>query len=516
MPTAWNARPQEARLSAPPRAAARPSRSGKPDARVARFSPHSRESRARRAQDTTARNRAYAHSLGWGNHLPALRRALNRRRTDWDWGTLGDEAMKWQAAQGISPADGHIGPATWPLLRTAAGVLRDPAVSYQLPEWGPGFRASGRPAHRFGRPETGRALLAVAAAWARAHPKGPVLDIRDLSRSGGGPLPGHVSHRLGLDVDIRPVKSNGRQGPTSWRQPGYSRALTQQLVDLLRGNKVLPVHAIFFNDPEVRGVRPLKGHDNHLHVRFAPPSPASPPSPSAVAHESAGPDEEVAAPPRLGTLTAAGKPPYTFTMEDAEWTARFIIGEAGGRDDADSHAVIWAMFNRYALLTRPYYRTFNAFLRAYSTPLQPVLKSWGASRRNMDRPDFVRTGGTFGPPAPPGIPRGQRRAYLDLQQRPWAQLPASARSVAVRALSGTIPNPIGNATEFGSTYVYFHDAHRRYPNPDEWRRYTEQYAATMKWQWIGQVQGLDQRSNTFFVQRRLAGLPVPAVRVLAR
>jgi hypothetical protein len=468
--------------------------------------------------DTTARNRSYARSLGWEAHLPAVRRALNRLRTDWNWTTLGAETLKWQTAQGLSPADGVIGPATWPLLLTAAGVARDPAIAYQLPEYGLGFRATGRPAHRFGRPETARALLAVAAAWRRAHPRGPVLDIRDLSRSGGGPLPGHASHRLGLDVDIRPVKADSRQGPTHWRHPSYSRALTQELVDLLRSNGVLPVHVIFFNDPGIRGVRPLKNHDNHLHVRFAPPSPSPSPSPpalSSAARRSSGPVLEVAATPRLGVLSAQGKAPYRFTEDDAEWTARFVIGESGGRDDADSHAVIWAMFNRYALLTRPYYRTFNAFLRAYSTPLQPVLKSWGASRRNMDRPDFVRTGGTFGPPAPPGIPRGQRRAYLDLQRRPWAQLPAAARSVAVRALGGAIPNPIGNATEFGSTYVYFHDANRRYPNPDEWRRFTEQYAARMGWQWIGPVPGLDQNKNTFFVQRRLAGLPVPAVRVLA-
>src|SRR5215217_4670541 len=57
----------------------------------------------------------------------------------------------------------------------------------------------------------------------------------------------------------------------------------------------------------------------------------------------------------LGTLVlnAPGRAPfsYVFTPEDALWIARFIVGEAGGRDDADNHAVIWAMFNRYALFT---------------------------------------------------------------------------------------------------------------------------------------------------------------------
>ena len=78
---------------------------------------------------------------------------------------------------------------------------------------------------------------------------------------------------------------------------------------------------------------------------------------------------------------------YRFTPEDAIWTVRFILGEAGGRDDPDNHAVIWAMFNRYAFFTRygsPWkdagrYKTFHEFLRNYSTPLQWPLRSWHAS-----------------------------------------------------------------------------------------------------------------------------------------
>src|SRR5437868_1556088 len=40
---------------------------------------------------------------------------------------------------------------------------------------------------------------------------------------------------------------------------------------------------------------------------------------------------------------------YTFTREDAEWTARFLLGEAGGKNNPDNQAILWAMFNRYAL-----------------------------------------------------------------------------------------------------------------------------------------------------------------------
>jgi hypothetical protein len=204
---------------------------------------------------------------------------------------------------------------------------------------------------------------------------------------------------------------------------------------------------------------------------------------------------------------------YSLTPEDALWTARFIVGEAGGRDDADNRAVIWAMFNRYALFTHRQYPTFHQFLRAYSTPLQPVLRSWGAARRHMHRPQFVRTGGSYAPPHD-DVPRGQLDRHLRLQRTPWSRLASSARSLAEQALKGQVPNPIGNASEFGSTYVYFHDRHGRYPNDEEWRQYTQAYARKKGWTWIGMVPGLNQRKNAFFVQQRVADLPRNAVRVI--
>ncbi len=216
----------------------------------------------------------------------------------------------------------------------------------------------------------------------------------------------------------------------------------------------------------------------------------------------------------FGTLTSTAfrrQFSYQFTPEDVLWTARFLVGEAGGRDDLENHAVTWAMFNRYALFTHNVYPTFQQFIRAYSTPLQPVLKSVGAARRHMNQRTFVHTGGNY-----PGttLPRGQLRRHLELQAMPWNQLPASARSLAERALKGEIPNPIGNASEFGSTYVYFHDRNKRYPNQEEWKRFTEAYAQQKKRSWIGPVQGLNQRGNAFFVDRRAANLPPGSVPVI--
>ncbi|HHT9126836.1 MAG TPA: hypothetical protein ACFYD6_13625 [Candidatus Brocadiia bacterium] len=204
---------------------------------------------------------------------------------------------------------------------------------------------------------------------------------------------------------------------------------------------------------------------------------------------------------------------YVFTPEDVLWTSRFIVGEAGGRNDMDNQAVIWAMFNRYAFFTHKYYKTFHNFIRAYSTPLQPVLRSWGAAKRHMHKPEFVRTGGYYAPPHD-NIPRGQLRRFLRLQTTSWSQLPESARSLAEQAMKGGVLNPIDNASEFGSTYVYFHDRYRRYPSNDEWRQFTEAYARSKGWIWIGQVPGLNQKKNTFFVQKRVANLPQRIVRVV--
>ena len=218
----------------------------------------------------------------------------------------------------------------------------------------------------------------------------------------------------------------------------------------------------------------------------------------------------------FATLTAAapGRPPfkYVFTPEDVLWTARFITGEAGGRDDPDNRAVIWAMFNRYALFTHKYYPTFHQFIRAYSTPLQPVLKSWGAAKRHMNKPQFVRTGGYYFPPHN-DIPKGQLRSFLDLQATPWKRLPRGAQTLATQALKGQAPNPIGLASEFDNTFVYFRDKYNRNPNEVEWRKFTEDFARAKDLVWIGENPRLNQKKNAFFIKNQVAKLSPNTVRL---
>ena len=222
----------------------------------------------------------------------------------------------------------------------------------------------------------------------------------------------------------------------------------------------------------------------------------------------------------LGVLTVSGPQwpsfSYQFTSEDVLWTARFLTGEAGGTDDLKNQAILWAMFNRYALLTHRYFKTFHQFLRAYSTPLQPTLRNWRAAKRHMNKPSFMPTGEFYDAPNDK-IPKGQLKQFLDLQKRPWHELLPGARSLAARALSGDVANPIGNATEFGNTFIYFQDNHRgQKPSEEQWVQYTKNYAQRKKWRWIGPVPGLNQKVNAFFVQLRIDKLPQGIVRVIPR
>ena len=231
------------------------------------------------------------------------------------------------------------------------------------------------------------------------------------------------------------------------------------------------------------------------------------PSPDQATINSSGP----AGP--FGVLTINGRPNfrYPFTTSDALWLARFVIGEAGGRDDPGSRAVIWTMFNRYAFFTHRVYPTFSRFIRAYSTPLQPVLRSGGAAARHYQSADFVRTGGNyFGKYA--HVPRGQLGKFLRLQATPWKSLAESARALSERALRGQVPNPIGNATEFADTAVYYRQKHGQWPTMDQWRSYNATMGQHKRWTWIGDVPDLTQyRKNTFFVDNRVAKLPQGAV-----
>ena len=144
-----------------------------------------------------------------------------------------------------------------------------PAVNVQLPERGTGFYSYSRYRHKqFGLAETIRAIETICHDWFLNHRTGPLIGIGNISVRGGGPVPPHSSHQRGVDVDIRPLRSDGARVSVRYQDAAYSRSRTQELVNTIRANSILSIDIILFNDPDVVGVQPWPGHDDHLHVRF--------------------------------------------------------------------------------------------------------------------------------------------------------------------------------------------------------------------------------------------------------
>lgn len=133
-----------------------------------------------------------------------------------------------------------------------------------------GYYTYGTPTHGVGQythPALMTTLFAVERQWLLIDNRR--FGIGNISLEGGSRFKGHDSHRSGLDVDIRPLRRDGRQIAVSRFDAEYDRAATAKLIDLLfcLGR----VRNVYFNDLSIPGVRFLEGHDNHFHVTIRAP-----------------------------------------------------------------------------------------------------------------------------------------------------------------------------------------------------------------------------------------------------
>jgi uncharacterized protein YraI len=133
----------------------------------------------------------------------------------------------------------------------------------QLPAGGDGFYSYTTPGKRWGLP---RLIYAIQRAGARAADEGLArIGAGDVSLTDGGYFPPHVSHRVGIDVDVRPLRTDRAEAPMTFGWPGYDRLATWRAIDLLRAE--VPTKVVFFNDRAIPGTTPLEGHSNHFHLR---------------------------------------------------------------------------------------------------------------------------------------------------------------------------------------------------------------------------------------------------------
>src|SRR5687767_1772729 len=107
-------------------------------------------------------------------------------------------------------------------------------IDTPLPESGTGFMTNNRGASgefQFAQQATIDACLAVGGEWNASHPERP-FSIGQISKKGGGPMPPHLSHRLGVDIDVRPVRKDGKNASVTIDDAAYDRATTTALIDL--------------------------------------------------------------------------------------------------------------------------------------------------------------------------------------------------------------------------------------------------------------------------------------------
>lgn len=160
-----------------------------------------------------------------------------------------------------------------------------------------------RPLRGWGKPLTVEVIRGAAQAVARADPLATHLVVGDLSKQGGGCLPPHRSHRGGLDADIGYYMFGGDQrtwmvkvtpetidADRTWRLLSAFRAagrLRYAFIDYalqaelyraaLRAGETAESLEPFFQYPRPRDqakvgiIRHLKGHADHMHVRFTCP-----------------------------------------------------------------------------------------------------------------------------------------------------------------------------------------------------------------------------------------------------
>ncbi len=202
-----------------------------------------------------------------GDAVFAVQRLLREKLaaavpTDGVYGAATMAAVKaFQAHMGLAQT-GSVNAATWRAL----------VWHFELPRFSPSALcdySSGNGPANWGTAEMISTLEAAGAATV-AGGFGRVA-VGDVSLEHGGDIPGHLTHEVGLDADLRPMRKANDQcsSRTTWRTTAYDRAATRSLVQAIRASTPGHVKFILFNDPVLisEGLTTYQsGHDDHLHV----------------------------------------------------------------------------------------------------------------------------------------------------------------------------------------------------------------------------------------------------------
>lgn len=125
----------------------------------------------------------------------------------------------------------------------------------------------GKPAqgaYQYAHPVLMTTILRVALEWQAIDSRR--MGVGDISLADGPRTPDHDTHRSGLEVDIRPLRKDGREEPIRWSEPQYDKEGTEKLIALFR--TFAPVVKVLFNGPDIPFVTKCAHHDDHFHVKL--------------------------------------------------------------------------------------------------------------------------------------------------------------------------------------------------------------------------------------------------------
>lgn len=80
-------------------------------------------------------------------------------------------------------------------------------------------------ASQYAHPSLMTAILRVEREWRQYDNR--KFGIGDISLAGGGNHPDHESHEKGVDVDVRPLRKDGKHTPVTWKDKEYDFAATE-------------------------------------------------------------------------------------------------------------------------------------------------------------------------------------------------------------------------------------------------------------------------------------------------
>jgi penicillin-insensitive murein DD-endopeptidase len=149
-----------------------------------------------------------------------------------------------------------------------ATIIQDSRGFFMVPQAPEesGYYTYGSPSNgagQFANPKLMSLLFLVENQWASTEPR--QFGIGNISLAGGVKFKGHATHRSGLELDVRPLRKDGKHLPVTRHDKEYDQDATRKLIGLFLQSGM--VDRILFNDRAISKVIPMAHHDDHFHVK---------------------------------------------------------------------------------------------------------------------------------------------------------------------------------------------------------------------------------------------------------